>query len=187
MRIKNHSDYRSQFSIVLCVLLIVVVSFSSLSITAMADPNVTDISIQTAHGMINNTTLYPNLTILDVRTQGEYDSAHLFDAMLIPLDQLNSRINELEPYKDSVLIVYCRSGSRSQQASQILVNNNFTKIFNMLGGINAWIDAGYDYWSSENSPSIAYGNIMFIFVIIGMLSVIILVIKARNLIRFKHL
>jgi len=111
----------------------------------------TDISVHVANDMINNKTVYPDLQILDVREQWEYDISHLHDALLIPLGELASRLDEIVSYNETEIIVYCRTGVRSQEGSDILVANNFTKIFNMLGGITAWIDAGYDYWSNETT------------------------------------
>ena len=102
----------------------------------------TDIDVATANNMITNGT-YPNLTILDVRTQREYDEGHLENALLIPLAELESRIDEILPYKDTQIIVYCKVGGRSAQASSILDSNNFTKVFNVQGGITAWESAGY--------------------------------------------
>ncbi|MBT8171783.1 rhodanese-like domain-containing protein, partial [Candidatus Bathyarchaeota archaeon] len=92
--------------------------------------------------MISNSS-YPNLIVLDVRTQTEYDTSHLDNSILIPLDELETRINELSEFRDVEIIVYCRTGRRSAEASEILDVNNFTKIFNVLGGITAWEDAGY--------------------------------------------
>jgi rhodanese-related sulfurtransferase len=111
----------------------------------------TDISVHVANDMINNDTGYPDLLILDVREQWEYDINHLYDAVLIPLGELTSRLDEIESYNETEIIVYCRTGARSQEGSDLLVANNFTRIFNMLGGITAWIDAGYDYWSNETT------------------------------------
>ena len=102
-----------------------------------------DIDVNTAYNMINDTEIYPDLIILDVRTLSEYEETHINNSILIPHDELETRINELVNYKDVEIIVYCRSGTRSQNAVNILVSNNFTQIYNMLGGINAWIDAGY--------------------------------------------
>ena len=102
----------------------------------------TDIDVITANNMITNGS-YPNLIILDVRTQSEYDERHLENSILIPVVELESRINELSQYIDTEIIVYCRTGVRSAQASTILDSNNFTKIFNVLGGINAWESSGY--------------------------------------------
>ncbi|GAG80319.1 unnamed protein product, partial [marine sediment metagenome] len=97
-----------------------------------ADPVRTDISVHVANDMINNNTGYPNLLVLDVRTLGEFATDHLFDAILIPLAELEGRLNELASYNDTEIIVYCQSGARSLQASDTLVANNFSKIFNMV-------------------------------------------------------
>ncbi|MFW9949838.1 MAG: rhodanese-like domain-containing protein, partial [Candidatus Thorarchaeota archaeon] len=111
----------------------------------------TDVSVLTAYEITNNHTQYPNLLILDVREQYEYDENHLFNATLIPIGQINARINELLPYNETEILVYCRSGSRSALASQNLAgNHNFSKIFNMLGGITNWISAGYPVWTPNN-------------------------------------
>jgi rhodanese-related sulfurtransferase len=102
----------------------------------------TSIDVVTANNMITSGT-YPNLTILDVRTQSEYDEGHLENAVLIPVTELESRVDEILQYRDTEIIVYCKGGGRSAQASSILDSNNFTKVFNVLGGITAWESAGY--------------------------------------------
>ncbi|MFX1588226.1 MAG: rhodanese-like domain-containing protein, partial [Promethearchaeota archaeon] len=115
--------------------------------------------------MITNHTQYPNLLILDVRSQSEYDESHLYNATLIPHDEIDSRISELESYKNTEIIVYCKSGSRSEMASQNLAStHNFTKIYNMLGGITEWIIAGYPVWrnTSSEQPSIGFSLTFFI-------------------------
>jgi rhodanese-related sulfurtransferase len=122
-----------------------------------------NISVGAAHDMIEDKILYPNLIILDVREQWEYDENHLCDSILIPTSEINARIDELEPYKDSEIIVYCSSGSRSTQASQNLADNhNFTKIYNMQGGIVAWISAGYEVCDSQSQPSISFSGVFFL-------------------------
>jgi len=75
---------------------------------------------------------------------------HLYGAILIPYDQLEARIGELEEHRNHEIIVYCRSGYRSQIACETLVKYNFTKVYNMLGGIIAWIDAGYPIWTTSH-------------------------------------
>ncbi|NVM46817.1 MAG: rhodanese-like domain-containing protein [Candidatus Lokiarchaeota archaeon] len=144
-----------------------------------ADPVRIDISVNVANDMINNNILYPDLLVLDVRDVGEFNVNHLYNATLIPLSGLESRLNELEPYNDTEIIVYFRSGSRSLQASNILVANNFTKIFNMLGGINAWIEAGYDYWLNEDATSIDFALPVFLVSIIGILFALVIISKRR--------
>ncbi|MFX0074324.1 MAG: rhodanese-like domain-containing protein, partial [Candidatus Hermodarchaeota archaeon] len=114
----------------------------------------TDITAEEAYNMINNKTLYPDLVILDVRSQGEYDTYHICDAILIPYAQLESRIGELDPFKDTEIIVYCGSGFRSRTACGILDSYSFTKVFNMLGGILAWTSEGYDTCTGDFNPPI---------------------------------
>ena len=107
------------------------------------DKGYTDISVEVAYLMINETEDYPDLIVLDVRTQSEYDAGHINNSILIPNTDLESRIGELSGSEDTEIIVYCRTGARSALASAILVNNNFTKVFNMYGGFEAWVAADY--------------------------------------------
>jgi len=84
-----------------------------------------------------------NVTILDVRTVEEYKSlGHIQNAILIPVDKLESRLNELTKYKDKKILVYCASGNRSISASRILHKNGF-HTYNINGGISSWENSGY--------------------------------------------
>lgn len=78
--------------------------------------------------------------ILDVRSQEEYDEMHLEGAKLIPVDQLSSRLSELN--KNKKILVYCRSGNRSKQASEILTKNGFNNVYNLEKGIIEWEKEG---------------------------------------------
>ena len=75
--------------------------------------------------------------ILDVRTQEEFDAGHIPGAILIPNTEIADRAEQELPNKDQLLLVYCRSGNRSKQASQILVELGYTHI-REFGGINDW-------------------------------------------------
>ena len=75
--------------------------------------------------------------ILDVRTQSEYDEKHIPGAILIPNTEIEGRAEAELPDKDQLILVYCRSGNRSKQAAQILVELGYTNIVE-FGGINAW-------------------------------------------------
>jgi len=105
----------------------------------------TDIDVVTAHNMIMNGS-YPDLLVLDVRTQSEYDTGHIYGAVWIPHTELEGRIVELAGHENHEIIVYCRSGVRSVTASEILDSYNFSKIFNMLGGILAWESTDLPIW-----------------------------------------
>jgi rhodanese-related sulfurtransferase len=79
--------------------------------------------------------------LLDVRTQGEWDELHVPNTTLIPLDELESRLNELP--KDQEIVVMCRSGNRSQAGREILLNAGFADTTSMAGGIIDWKSAGF--------------------------------------------
>ena len=75
--------------------------------------------------------------VLDVRTQEEYDEAHIPGAVNIANETIGyDDIPEL-PDKDQVLLVYCRSGRRSKEASEKLAALGYTNIVE-FGGINSW-------------------------------------------------
>lgn len=80
------------------------------------------------------------MVVLDVRTLEEFQSTtgHLPKARLIPVQELESRIGELSGLKDKTILVYCRSGHRSERASEILTKNGF-KVVALEGGILRWL------------------------------------------------
>jgi rhodanese-related sulfurtransferase len=82
-----------------------------------------------------------NLLVVDVRTPQEYMQVHLKGAINIPLSNLSLRMGGLE--KDRPILVYCQTGYRSAQASSILVKAGFAKVYNLEGGITAWVNSGY--------------------------------------------
>lgn len=77
--------------------------------------------------------------LLDVRQQEEHEEFSLEPSMLIPLNELPERIGELDDYRNKELIVYCRSGNRSQQACMFLELSGFTNVVNLTGGMLAWV------------------------------------------------
>ncbi|MCF7796354.1 MAG: rhodanese-like domain-containing protein [Lentisphaeria bacterium] len=87
--------------------------------------------------------LEADLILLDVRTQAEWDGplGHLEGARLIPLQALSKRYRELESVRNKEIVVYCRSGNRSQVATVLLREKGFNAI-NMLGGMRAWNQLG---------------------------------------------
>ncbi len=80
-----------------------------------------------------------NVVLIDVRTPPEYNGTlgHLSGSILIPFSELNSRIDEIEEYRDKEMIMVCWSGSRSRRATHILRELGF-KAVNMAGGMLAW-------------------------------------------------
>ena len=75
--------------------------------------------------------------ILDVRTQEEYDQGHIPGAVLIPNTEIEAQAEALLTDKNQLILVYCRSGRRSKQAAEILVELGYTNIYE-FGGILDW-------------------------------------------------
>ena len=75
--------------------------------------------------------------ILDVREQYEYDESHIPGAVLLPLGQVEEKAQEVLPDKEQLILVYCRSGRRSKQAAEALVQLGYTNI-KEFGGIIDW-------------------------------------------------
>ncbi|MEL1236700.1 MAG: rhodanese-like domain-containing protein [Candidatus Neomarinimicrobiota bacterium] len=95
--------------------------------------NVPSISSEESQKVISDN----NYRFLDVRTDGEYSDGHIPNSIHIPLQDIQSRISEIEKIKDKKIIVYCRSGARSSMASKTLLKEGFD-VSNLTGGIMSW-------------------------------------------------
>ena len=104
--------------------------------TESKDQNITFKQI-TAEEAMNLMETEEDYVILDVRTKEEYDEKHIKGAVLVPNETIGQdEIPEL-PKKDQMILVYCRSGNRSKQASEKLVQLGYTNVYE-FGGINSW-------------------------------------------------
>ena len=77
-----------------------------------------------------------HLRLLDVREPHELQISHIEGATLIPLGQLAARLSELDSAEE--MVVFCKSGTRSARALELLLSAGFRKVKNLQGGINAW-------------------------------------------------
>ncbi len=77
-----------------------------------------------------------DLVVLDVRTPQEYQIARIEGSILIPLQELPDRLNELDTA--SMIVAQCHGGVRSAQAVHFLRQHGFAKTKNLAGGIDAW-------------------------------------------------
>ena len=75
--------------------------------------------------------------IVDVRRQDEYDEGHIPGAVLSPNESITDKQPEELPDLDQIILVYCRSGRRSKEASQKLADIGYTNVYE-FGGINTW-------------------------------------------------
>ena len=79
-----------------------------------------------------------DVVILDVREPDEYNSGHILNAVLLPVGTITEETAaDVIPSKDSVVLVYCRSGNRSKTASDALVRLGYTNVYE-FGGIITW-------------------------------------------------
>lgn len=122
------------------VLSLVFILFTATSTCCATNPRNTVQSISPngyQDQFINNSASH---VLLDVRTPEEFASAHIHGAVNIPVDTLENRLVEVPI--DQPIVVYCRSGNRSAQASQILARAGYTRIYDM-GGLNDWTAQGF--------------------------------------------
>ena len=83
-----------------------------------------------------------NALILDVRTEGEYARGHVPNAVLVPHDELASRIAELGNEMEKPIVVYCESGKRAGMAGQTLLEAGFKNVLHLDGDMKAWRASG---------------------------------------------
>jgi rhodanese-related sulfurtransferase len=138
-RRKMGKQVMSRFQGVSQVILAVVV----LAVLGVAAPEaaavITDVDITTGRTMWQG-----GVFVLDVRTTAEVLLGYIPGAYNIDVGELAGRLDEIDDLKNVDILVYCKAGGRSAAASVILDANGFTKVYNMLGGFDAWSLAGYE-------------------------------------------
>ena len=103
--------------------------------TVTAAASYKQITAQEAKAMMDE---QPDILILDVREQSEYDSGHIPGAVLFPVGSISEEAAAaVIPERDTVTLVYCRSGNRSKTASKALAELGYTQIYE-FGGIIDW-------------------------------------------------
>jgi rhodanese-related sulfurtransferase len=87
-----------------------------------------------AEKMNAGTTVY----LIDVRQPWEHEIAALPESVLIPLNDLPIRLQELRPPDGAMVVAYCHHGVRSLTAAAFLERNGFGQVYSLAGGIDAW-------------------------------------------------
>lgn len=83
---------------------------------------------------------------IDCREPGEYETARIDGATLLPMSELADRVTELEPYKSGLLVIHCHHGGRSLRVARWLRQQGYPHAVSMAGGI--------DDWSQSIDPSV---------------------------------
>ncbi|MHC1576012.1 MAG: rhodanese-like domain-containing protein [Methanosarcinaceae archaeon] len=102
-------------------------------------PEAHDVSVEQAKVMVDDGGVF----IMDLRNAGKYRAGHIEGATLIPYSDLESRLDEVPT--DEPLLVYCYSGKQSTTAADILIEEGYLDVYNMLGGFKDWKSEGYPY------------------------------------------
>jgi|TARA_B110000902_G_scaffold193132_1_gene218833 rhodanese-related sulfurtransferase len=118
------------FKLALITLLSLLIMACSVSVPAVTPKQAAE--------LLNN----KQVVMIDVREQGERNKHRIEGTIFIPLGQLEGRMSELVQYKDSAIVMQCRSGRRSGVAAKTLIKAGFTNVVNLKGGILAWDEQG---------------------------------------------
>lgn len=81
------------------------------------------------------------VVLLDVRSAKEYNEGHIDGAINISYDNIADNLSKLEKYKNSTVVVYCRSGRRAGIAEELLSKNGFKNLRHLTGDMNGWLEA----------------------------------------------
>ena len=77
--------------------------------------------------------------VIDLRSKELYDAGHIVDARNVPVAELESQADVLKKWRDKSVITYCDSGANGAGAARALMKLGFSKVFNLQGGLNAWV------------------------------------------------
>jgi rhodanese-related sulfurtransferase len=77
--------------------------------------------------------------VIDLRSRESYDAGHIGDARNVPAAELESQAESLKKWRDKNVITYCDSGTSGANGARVLMKLGFTKVFNLQGGVNAWV------------------------------------------------
>lgn len=113
-------------------------SLAGLLLTTVATAAMQNISATDMQRLVKQT---PNIYLLDVRTLGEYTQKRIKGAHLIPIDQIEKRINEIP--NNRPIIVYCETGVRSSLVGRYLDRLGYSSVANLSQGIMGWQVRGY--------------------------------------------
>lgn len=126
----------------------------------------------TAPATIDSHTLHERLgspvppRVVDVRTAGEFDAAHIAGAYNVPLDLLREHRDEITSHLDQDVVLVCRSGQRAAQAEQTLRAAGLCNVHILDGGITAWEAQGFAVnrlarrWDLERQVRLVAGSIV---------------------------
>jgi len=94
------------------------------------------------------------IRLLDVRSMGEMAQGMIPNAEVLPLNTLPARLNEIDA--DEIIVLYCRSGARSGQGVGFMAQQGFNNVYNLRGGVMAWVQNGMSLVPFEPATAAAF-------------------------------
>ena len=91
--------------------------------------------------------------VIDLRSKELYDAGHIVDARNVPVGELESQAEALKKWRDRNVITYCDSGADGASAARTLTRLGFAKVFNLQGGLNAWVKDNLPLTKTSRSKS----------------------------------
>ncbi len=101
------------------------------------------LTVVQADSLIDANPANPDFVIIDLRTPSDYSANHLLNSININYYDANFSTQIAALDHNKMYLLYCLAGSRSTQTYNMMQTQNFREVYNMLGGINAWITGGY--------------------------------------------
>ena len=130
----RHKTQKKYYTITVPLLLILQIAAAVLLLSGCSSASYTQISQDEAMKMMQEQSDY---LIVDVRRPDEFAEGHIAGAVNVPNETIEDEAPEALPDKEQTLLIYCRSGNRSKEASQKLADMGYTKVYE-FGGINTW-------------------------------------------------
>lgn len=166
---KNSSVKKIVGGVIVILLMLSFVATIPLLATAEETRDYTDITPEQAYNLIRHYSP-EDIVILDVRNESECTFNHLFNSLQIPSYLLGALVEiynanpnatiidyrsiELMAHLNDPIFVYCAGGARSQIACNILAENGFTNVYNIIGGIAAWSQASLPMYYTTHEVTV---------------------------------
>ena len=130
----RHKTQKKYYTITVPLMLTMQIAAAVLLLSGCSSASYTQISQDEAMKMMQEQSDY---LIVDVRRPDEFAEGHIAGAVNVPNETIEDEAPEALPDKEQTLLIYCRSGNRSKEASQKLADMGYTKVYE-FGGINTW-------------------------------------------------
>lgn len=112
-------------------------------VLAGGEAGVKNVDVEKARALMESHEDDPAFVVLDVRTPGEVAAGAIEGSVNINYrnESFSREISTLD--REKTYLVYCRTGNRSARTAEMMVDDGFPEVYNMMGGITAWVGAGY--------------------------------------------